>query len=123
MGLKTSSGYFSPRSQGGEIERTVIPIESVERNDYNIYRQISRVRDTLQSRCQCDYSFDFTLEHGKIYVMRTRSEDSIRERLTYRASDWDDRENGWPRSLNDILVGKGGAEREADDDGWNRRAA
>jgi hypothetical protein len=119
------SGHFLPQSQGGDMERASILLNDIERIDCNIYRQISRIRETLQSYYHSDYSFDFTAEHGKIYVLRTRSESSIQNSITYSDSDWGDNESEYMplERLNDILVGNGGSSVDTDDGDWRQHAA
>jgi pyruvate,orthophosphate dikinase len=70
------NGFFIFGAQGRGIMSngsTAILLKDVEKNNSNINRQISQIRKTIKDHYNSDYSFDFTIERGKVYVLRTRA--------------------------------------------------
>lgn len=75
-GEKALFGEFLLNAQGEDVVagvRTPYAIESLRQEMPDIYEQLSRVCGQLESHYKDMQDIEFTVEHGKLYVLQTRS--------------------------------------------------
>jgi pyruvate,orthophosphate dikinase len=71
-GAKEDDGIYLRNAQGDDLRsrtRRPTPLAQIESDSYDIRRQIRSVRAAFDSHSSDDYMFDFTVEHGKVYVV------------------------------------------------------
>jgi pyruvate,orthophosphate dikinase len=101
--ISGDDGYFVLGAQGKEIGdglRKMMSIPELEVYDPNLCRQIAKVREVLSGWRDGECSFDFTVERGKLYVLRARRLIAKEALPKFRSSDEiipefdDERESG-----------------------------
>ena len=71
-GIKEDGGMYLSNAQGDDLrygKRHPRPLCQIELNSCEIARQIRSVRSAFNHHLDTDYTFDFTVEHGKVYVL------------------------------------------------------
>ena len=71
-GVREDGGMFLENAQGDDLRsrgRVPCQLGKIESSSREIGRQLRRVRSSFQRYYGDDYVFDFTLEHGTVYVL------------------------------------------------------
>jgi pyruvate,orthophosphate dikinase len=69
-------GEFLMNAQGEDVVagvRTPLPIEKLKEVMPNVYEQLLKVRQILESRLKDMQDIEFTIERGKLYMLQTRA--------------------------------------------------
>jgi pyruvate,orthophosphate dikinase len=75
-GEKKLYGEYLMNAQGEDVVagvRTPVPISELESQNPEVYREFVRVCDLLESHYKDMQDLEFTIEHGKLYMLQCRS--------------------------------------------------
>jgi pyruvate, orthophosphate dikinase len=75
-GEKSFYGDFLSNAQGEDVVagiRTPVPLRELERRMPKVYKQLERVRQTLEKHYRDMQDMEFTVEDGKLYMLQTRT--------------------------------------------------
>ena len=75
-GEKKLYGEFLMNAQGEDVVagiRTPQPIATLEETQPEVYRQFTEIADKLESHYRDMQDMEFTIEHGKLYMLQTRN--------------------------------------------------
>jgi pyruvate, orthophosphate dikinase len=75
-GEKSLYGEYLMNAQGEDVVagvRTPVPISELERQNPEVYKEFVRVCDLLEGHYKDMQDLEFTIEHGKLYMLQCRS--------------------------------------------------
>ena len=75
-GEKKFYGEFLMNAQGEDVVagiRTPLPIEKLKRAMPKVYRQLGRIQSTLERHYRDMQDIEFTIQHGKLWMLQTRA--------------------------------------------------
>ncbi|MDD5922980.1 MAG: pyruvate, phosphate dikinase, partial [Eubacteriales bacterium] len=76
-GEKELCGGFLPNAQGEDLElgvRTVRPVDSMQETFPEVYQTLSHICEILENHYLDAQKIEFTVQHGRLYVLQTKSE-------------------------------------------------